>query len=214
MSAEKEDQDFTAGMSTFNERDQVEGSSKNADKNDISGNIDPANEIQGLKLILIHVALCLCTFLVGLDFSLIATAIPVITAQFNSTRDIAWYSAAFMISMCAFTPLAGKTYTLFPQKLMYLAYVVVFEAGSLLCALSPSSAALIAGRAIAAIGAAGIFAGGFSILASIVPLQKRAAWIGSIGATFSVASIVGPLISGGLTQHVTWRWCFYINVSL
>ncbi|AEO62944.1 uncharacterized protein THITE_2141153 [Thermothielavioides terrestris NRRL 8126] len=169
---------------------------------DISEDIDPANEVKGTKLVLIHVAICLCTFLIGLDFNLIATAVPAITAQFNSTRDIGWYGAAFMV------------YTLFPKKLVYMLYLFVFELGSLVCATSPSSAALIAGRTVAGLGASGLLAGGFTILTTIIPLHKRAVWTGTMGAIFSIASIVGPVIAGGLTQNVTWRWCFYINLPI
>lgn len=147
------------------------------------------------------------------DFNLIATAVPVITSEFNSTQDIGWYGAAFMVVLCATQPLAGKAYTLFPKKLSYLLYVFLFEVGSLVCALAPSSRALIAGRAVAGFGASGIFAGGFTILTTIVPLHKRAVWTGTVGSTFAIASIVGPVLGGALTEHVSWRWCFYINVG-
>ncbi|EAQ85384.1 hypothetical protein CHGG_09398 [Chaetomium globosum CBS 148.51] len=184
------------------------------DAADISEDIDPANEVQGAKLVVIHLTICLCTFLVGLDFNLIATAVPVITSDFDSTRDIGWYGAAFMVAMSASQPLAGKVYTLWSKKLVYLLYLLAFEVGSLVCGLAPSSSALIAGRAVAGFGASGLFAGGFTILTTIIPLHKRAVWTGLMGATFSIASIVGPVIAGGLTQNVTWRWCFYINLPI
>ncbi|KAI6083461.1 MFS general substrate transporter [Hypoxylon rubiginosum] len=188
--------------------------SKNAPKTDITDDIDPANEVQGTKLILIHLSVCLCTFLVGLDFNLIATAVPIITSEFNSTRDIGWYGAAFMVALCASQPLTGKTYTLFPKKLTYLLYVLLFEVGSLVCALAPSSKALIGGRVIAGLGASGLFAGGFAITTTIIPLHKRAVYTGTLGSTFAIASIVGPIIGGAFAQHVTWRWCFYINLPI
>lgn len=82
-----------------------------------------------------------------------------------------------------------------------------------MCALAPSSRALIAGRAVAGFGASGIFAGGFTILTTIVPLHKRAVWTGTVGSTFAIASIVAPVLGGTLTEHVSWRWCFYSNVG-
>ncbi|OTA69244.1 MFS general substrate transporter [Hypoxylon sp. EC38] len=169
---------------------------------DINEDIDPANEVRGTKLVLIHLSICLCTFLVGLDYNVIATAVPVITAEFNSIRDIGWYSAAFM------------TYTLFSKKLSFLLYLFLFEVGSLVCALAPYSGALIAGRVVAGLGASGVFAGGLTILTTIIPLHKRAVWTGSMSSTFAIASIVGPIIGGALTQNVTWRWCFYINLPI
>ncbi|KAL1863008.1 hypothetical protein Daus18300_008164 [Diaporthe australafricana] len=175
---------------------------------------DSSNEVRGAKLILINTALCICTLLVGLDFTLIATAIPRITSEFHSIQDVGWYGAAFQLALCASQPLAGKTFVLFSKKLVYLTYLAIFEVGSLVCALAPSSQALIVGRAVAGLGASGMFAGGFAVQAAIIPLHKRAIWIGVISSTFAIASIVGPVIGGALTEHVTWRWCFYINLPI
>lgn len=136
-----------------------------------------------------------------------------ITTEFGSTHDIGWYSAAFMMAMAASQPLAGKMYSMFPKKASYLVYLFVFELGSLVCAVTPSSHGLIAGRVVAGLGASGLFAGGFTIIATIIPLRKRAIWTGIMGSTFSIASIIGPVLAGALTQHATWRWCFYINVG-
>ncbi|KAI0388354.1 MFS general substrate transporter [Xylariaceae sp. FL0594] len=168
----------------------------------IHDDIDPENEVQGTKLVLITLSICLCTFLVGLDFNLIATAVPVITSEFDSTRDVGWYASAFTVALCATQPLAGKLYTLFPKNLAHLSYVFFFELGSAVCGSAPSSRALIAGRVIAGFGASGIFAGGFTILTSIIPLHKRAMWTGVVGSTFSIASIVGPLPIGGAAAGV------------
>ena len=121
------------------------------------------------------------------------------------------HSVAFR---CATQPLAGKTFTLFPKRTIYLAYLGIFELGSLVCALAPTSNALIAGRAVAGFGASGVFAGGFVLLTTIIPLHKRAIWTATMSSTFAIASIVGPVIAGAFTQKVTWRWCFYLNLPI
>lgn len=193
----------------------AENGSENASREIAEGgSIDPENEITGTKLILLHTGLCLCTFLTGLDFNLIATAVPSITSEFNSIGDVGWYGSAFFIGLCASQPLAGKAFVLFPKTIVYLAYLALFELGSLVCGVAPTSKALIVGRAIAGLGASGIFAGGLVILTTVIPLHKRAIWTGTMNSTFVIASIVGPLIGGALTQHVTWRWCFYLNLPI
>ncbi|KAI1270277.1 major facilitator superfamily domain-containing protein [Xylariaceae sp. FL1019] len=191
-----------------------EGIEEETQAADISGDIDPADEVTGVKLLLIHTSMCLCTFLVGLDFNVIATAVPVITVEFDSAQDIGWYGAAFMLALCASQPLAGKTYTIFPKKTVYLMYMFLFEVGSLVCALAPTSNALIVGRAVAGLGASGVFAGALTLLTTIIPLHKRAIWTGTCASTFALASIVGPILGGALTQRVSWRWCFWINLPI
>ncbi|KAJ7284548.1 MFS transporter [Mycena rebaudengoi] len=168
----------------------------------------------GIKLVLLTVALCLSVFLVALDNTIIATAIPKITDQFQSLDDVGWYGSSYLLATAATQLLFGKFYTFLPIKWVYIAAVTIFEVGSALCGAAPNSEALIVGRAIAGLGSAGIFTGALIIIAHSVPLSKRPLFTGLIGAMYGIASVAGPLMGGAFTDKVTWRWCFYINLPI
>ena len=125
-----------------------------------------------------------------------------------------WYGSSYLLTTCAFQLLFGKFYSFFSIKWVFLFALFVFELGSLVCGVAPNSTALIVGRAVAGLGSAGLFSGALLIVAYTVPLQQRPIYTGFIGAMYGIASVVGPLLGGAFTDHVTWRWCFYINLPL
>ncbi|KAK3381522.1 major facilitator superfamily domain-containing protein [Podospora didyma] len=168
----------------------------------------------GLKLVLIVMSLCMASFLVALDQTIIAPALGAITSDFSSVGDIGWYGAAYLLSTTALQPSYGSLYRMFSVKWVYLAAVFVFEVGSLVCALAPTSNAFIVGRTVAGMGTAGLFSGSAVIISHILPLRKRPIAFGLIGSIWGVASVAGPLLGGAFTDHVTWRWCFYINLPI
>jgi MFS family permease len=104
---------------------------------------------------IVIVSVYMAFFLIALDRMIIATAIPAITNNFGSISDIGWYGSAYMLTCAIFNPLFGSIYRFYPVKWVFMASVVLFEAGSALCGAAPTSAAFIVGRAIAGIGAAG-----------------------------------------------------------
>ncbi|KAF4943258.1 hypothetical protein FGADI_13528 [Fusarium gaditjirri] len=168
----------------------------------------------GLRLTSLIVGLCLAVLLVALDNTIIATAIPRISDDFKSLDDIGWYGSSYLLTTCAFQLLFGKLYTLFDIKWVFIDTMVLFEVGSAICGAAPTSEALIVGRAIAGLGSAGIFQGAIIIIAYSVPMDKRPVYNGMFGSVYGVASVLGPLLGGAFVDHVSWRWCFYINLPV
>ncbi|KAF2474665.1 MFS general substrate transporter [Lindgomyces ingoldianus] len=164
------------------------------------------------KLAIITIALCLSVFCMALVHTIIATAIPKITDQFKALNDVGWYGSSYLLTTCATQLIYGKFYTFYSIKWVYISALAIFELGSLICGIAPNSTALILGRAIAGVGAAGIFSGAILIVANTVPLRQRPTYMGLIGGMYGIASVAGPLMGGAFTDHLTWRWCFYINL--
>lgn len=150
--------------------------------------------------------------------------------------SVHWLRSKSFLTMCSFQLIYGKLYTFFSCKWVFLAAVVLFEVGSLICAVSPNSTTLIVGRAISGLGSAGINAGyimsvfhickrekfghangahaWLSILASSLPLERRPVFVSSYSGMYGIATVAAPLMGGAFTTHSTWRWCFYINLPL
>ncbi|KAL2200353.1 major facilitator superfamily domain-containing protein [Corynascus similis CBS 632.67] len=156
----------------------------------------------------------LALFLVALDRTIIATAVPRISDEFQALGDIGWYGSSYMLTTACAQLLFGRIYKFYDMKWAFLLSVIVFEIGSTICGAAPNSTAFIVGRAIAGLGSAGIFSGCLLIMIPMIPLHRRPAFQGLFGMVFGIASVMGPLVGGGFTGEVTWRWCFYINLPI
>jgi MFS family permease len=127
---------------------------------------------KSLKFWMIMIGMYLSIFLVALDRTIIATAIPKITDEFNSIEDIGWYGSAYMLATACLFPISGRIYRHYSTKWVFITSLVIFEAGSALCGAAPSSVAFIIGRAIAGLASAGIFTGGMMIILPLVPFAN------------------------------------------
>lgn len=174
---------------------------------------DDSKHVKGLQLVLLTFGLLLATFVVALDNTIIATAIPRITSIFDSLDDVGWYGSAYLLTTTSLQPSFGKVYTYFDVKWVYLSALLIFELGSILCAAATSSTMLIVGRAVAGAGAAALFSGAMTIIGYSVPLRKRALYIAALSSMFGIASVVGPILGGAFTDKVSWRWWVFWNFS-
>lgn len=174
----------------------------------------PNEHPSGARLVCIVLALVLAIFLVSLDLTIVATAIPKITDEFHGLADVSWYSAAFFMTIGGFQSAWGKVYKYFPLKISFLISIFIFELGSLICGVAPNSTALIVGRAIAGLGAAGIGSGTYTIIAFSASPKNRPIFTGVIATSYDIAAVVGPLIGGAFANKATQRWCFCIKLPI
>lgn len=164
------------------------------------------------KLIILSVGLVL--ILSAMDSSIVSVAVPSITNHFHTIRDVGWYAAAYRLTLCSFQFMFGKLYKLYSLKRIFLVSVAIFMLGSVLCAAAPTSAALVAGRAVSGFASAGILSGTFYSLVQTLPLRKRPLWGSILAAIEGIAEIGSPLFGGALVERLGWRWCFIINIPL
>lgn len=136
------------------------------------------NHLTGFSLYILLVSMLLLVFVITLDISVVATAVPRITDEFHTITDIGWYVSAFLISQCAVQPLAGRIFTFFPFKLGFLAFFGLFELGSVLCGAAQSSNMLIVGRAVCGMGSAGLVNGSVTIIGAAATPAKRPLYMG------------------------------------
>lgn len=153
-------------------------------------------------------------FLAALDQTIVGTALPKIISDLNGLNEIGWVVSAYLLAAAVATPITAKLSDIYGRKVMFFVNVVIFLIGSLVCGLSDSMTMLIVGRAIQGVGGGGLLAGAFTIIGDIFPPRERGKWIGLLGATFGIASVIGPTLGGWLTDNLSWHWVFLVNLPV
>lgn len=160
------------------------------------------------------VALMLAIFLGALDQTIIAVSMPAISAQFNDVGLLAWVISGYMVAMTVATPIYGKLGDLYGRRRMILSGTAIFTAASVFCAAAQSMEQLVIARVIQGIGAGGMVSVSQAILGDLVPPRERGRYQGYFSSMYAAASVAGPVLGGMLTEYLSWRWVFWLNLPL
>ncbi len=152
--------------------------------------------------------------LAALDSTIVATALPTIVGDLGGAQHMSWVVTAYLLTQTIATILGGKFGDLFGRKRIFIGSIVIFTVASALAGLSQSMLWLIGSRAIQGIGGGGLTVTATAMIADIIPLRDRGKYQGAIGAVFGGTTVLGPLLGGFFTDHLTWQWVFYVNVPI
>ena len=166
------------------------------------------------QILVIFSGLMLGMLLAALDHTIVATALPTITGELGGLNHLSWVVTSYLLASTVATPLYGKLGDLYGRKRLFQIAISVFLVGSALCGVAQSMVQLIAFRALQGIGAGGLFVLAQAITAEIVAPRERGRYQGYFGAMFGASSVIGPLVGGFLTDQLSWRWVFYVNLPV
>ncbi|MGW3558261.1 DHA2 family efflux MFS transporter permease subunit [Streptomyces sp. NPDC000963] len=159
-------------------------------------------------------ALLLGMLLAALDQTIVSTALPTIVSELGGMEHLSWVVTAYMLASTAATPLWGKLGDQYGRKKLFQAAIVIFLIGSALCGIAQNMPQLIGFRALQGLGGGGLMVLSMAIVGDLVPPRERGKYQGLFGAVFGATSVLGPLLGGLFTEHLSWRWVFYVNLPI
>ncbi len=170
--------------------------------------------IKGARLGLIIAALMASLLLSALDTTIVSTAMKTIVGELSGMALYVWPFTIYMLCSTVIIPISGGLADIFGRKPVFLTGIFTFIVGSAFCGLSQSMTWLILFRGVQGIGGGIITTSVFTIVADLFPPHKRGKYMGIVTSVFALSSIIGPLIGGLITDYLSWRWVFYVNVPI
>ncbi len=174
----------------------------------------PIAEMGTRTKVIVMAGTMLGMFTAAMDQTVVGTSMPKIIGDLGGFGLYSWVGTGFMLASTATVPVVGKLTDIYGRKPFYMAGIFLLLLGSALCGSSQNVEQLIAFRVVQGLGAGMIMGIAFAILGDVFTPAERPRWIGLMSGVFASASVLGPLIGGTLTDHVHWRWVFYVNLPL
>ena len=166
------------------------------------------------QVIITLIGVLLAMFLSSLDQTVVGTAMPKIVVDLGGFTQYTWVTTAYIITSTIVIPITGKLTDMYGRKWFYVAGLVIFMVGSLLCGLSQNMTQIIFFRGFQGIGAGIMMANAFIVIGDIFPPAERGKYQGIMAATFGLSSIIGPTLGGFITDNLSWHWVFFVNIPL
>ncbi len=153
-------------------------------------------------------------FISELNETIFSTALPTVVGDLDGVDHMLWVTTAYILAATITMPVYGKLSDLVGRKPLFLAGLAIFSVGSIIGGLAPGMGLLILGRVVQGLGSGGLLILVQAIIADVVPARQRARYLSAMGAVFAASSLLGPVLGGWLTEMMSWRWAFWINLPL